>query len=171
MCLAAHVEILGSSSTASYILLGLFLNMMIYVFTMTDDFQLHAQIDDEGLVFSRSTNTSSLKIVFGSLNQTILDGGNNTEHFRIAFIDPTNDILQRHVDFDFTITRENREIFRLSNMSGQPHFPIHSSRGWEIVPVVLDDSAKSGEYIFKIIIQGILFHPIAHEEAEFRILY
>lgn len=171
MCLTAHIQILGSSSKVSYILLGVFLNIMIYAITMADDFLLYAQINDEGIVFSRSTNTSSLEIIFESLNHTLLDGEGYSEHFRIAFIDPKKDILQRYIDFDFTISREDREIFRLSNMSGQPYFPIHSSRGWEIVPVVLDDSARSGEYIFKIIIQGILFHPIAHEESEFRILY
>lgn len=100
-----------------------------------------------------------------------MESGGNAEQFRIAFIEPKKNILQRHIDFDFTISKEDREIFRLSNMSGQPHIPVHSSRGWEIVPVVLEGFTKSGEYVFKIVVQGISFYPIEPEEAEFRVQY
>jgi hypothetical protein len=117
-------------------------------------------------------NTSNLLIILDSINSTTLDnGGDEAKLFRIAFIDPTTLLVQRHIDFDFTIINDDRETFRLSNMSGQPNFPIHSSKGWEIVPVIIDGFPKSEEYLFKIVVQGISFYPITPEEAKFRVQY
>jgi hypothetical protein len=145
---------------------------MIYFFITLVDYSLYGQGDNEEIVFTRSTNTSSLNIILESINRTALDTEEDgTEPFRIAFIDPKKNILQRHIDFDFMILKEDRVIFRLSNMSGQPFIPIHSSRGWEIVPVTLEDFTKSGEYIFKIVVHGISFNPITPEIAEFSIQY
>jgi hypothetical protein len=145
---------------------------MIYIFTMASAFPLYGQVNSEAIIFSRIVNTSSFLIILESINSTTLDNvGDEAKLFRIAFIDPTTLLVQRHIDFDFTIIKDNKEIFRLSNMSGQPNFPIHSSKGWEIVPVIIDGFPKSEEYLFKIAVQGISFYPITPEEAEFRVQY
>jgi hypothetical protein len=145
---------------------------MIYIFTMASAFPLHGKMNNETITFSKSVNTSSLEVTLDSINSTTLDnGGDEAKLFRIAFIDPTTLLVQRHIDFDFTIIKDDKEIFRLSNMSGQPNFPIHSSKGWEIVPVIIDGFPKSEEYLFKIVVQGISFYPITPEEAIFRVQY
>jgi hypothetical protein len=145
---------------------------LIYIFTMASAFPLHGQMNNETIIFSKSENTSSLEVSLDSINSTTLDnGGDGAAIFRIAFIDPTTLLVQRHIDFDFTIIKDDKEIFRLSNMSGQPNFPIHSSKGWEIVPVIMDGFPKSEEYLFKIVVQGISFYPITPEEAKFRVQY
>jgi hypothetical protein len=145
---------------------------MIYIFTMASAFPLHGKMNNETITFSKSVNTSSLEVTLDSINSTTLDnGGDKAKLFRIAFIDPTTLLVQRHIDFDFTIIKDDKEIFRLSNMSGQPNFPIHSSKGWEIVPVIIDGFPKSEEYLFKIVVQGISFYPITPEEAIFRVQY
>ena len=169
MYLNTRIQILGSSAKSCYIFLILSLSM-IYSFIMVYDFPLYGQVNNEEIAFTRSINTSSLEIIFESINRTTLDKrGDEAELFRIVFMDPTKNIVQRHIDFDFTIFKEDREIFRLSNMSRQPHIPIHSSKGWEIVPVVIDGFTKSEEYLFKVVVQGISFYPIEPEEAEFRV--
>jgi hypothetical protein len=152
-------------------LIVLFLSM-VYIFTMSSASPMYGQTNNEAIIFSKSVNTSSLEITLESINSTALNNGTDeAKLFRIAFIDPTKNIVQRHIDFDFTIIKDDKEIFQLSNMSGQPHFPIHSSKGWEIVPVIIDGFPKSEEYLFKIVVQGISFYPITHEEAKFRVQY
>ena len=169
MFLNTHARILEFPTQSCYIFLVLFLGM-IFGFNMVCVFPLYGQGNNEEIIFSRSVNTSSLEITLESINCTTLDkGGDEAELLRIAFMDPTKNMVQRHIDFDFTIFKEDREIFRLSNMSGQPNIPIHSSKGWEIVPVVIEDFIKSEEYLFKIVVQGISFYPITPEEAKFRI--
>ena len=169
MILSTRVRILGFSTKSCYMFLILFLGM-IYIFTMASAFPLYGQGNNEEIIFPRSVNTSSLEVTLESINNTTLDnGGDEAELFRIAFIDPTKNMVQRHIDFDFTIIKDDREIFRLSNMSGQPNFPIHSSKGWEIVPVIMEGFTKSEEYLFEIVVQGISFYPITPEEAKFRV--
>jgi hypothetical protein len=145
---------------------------MVNLFTTGNDFSLYGQVDDEVNVLAMSTNTSNLEIRLESVNRTTLDRElDDAELFRIAFVDPKTNIIQRHIDFDLTILKEDKEIFRLSNNSVQSHIPFHSSRGWEIIPVVIGNFTKSGEYIFRIVVEGISFYPISPEEAEFRIQY
>jgi hypothetical protein len=67
--------------------------------------------------------------------------------------------------------KDGKEVFRASNQTGQPNIPLHSIPGTMDIPLFTYDFQKSGEYIVKIPVVGILFNPIIPEVAEFRIRY
>ena len=132
---------------------------------------VHGQDKGDEIMLRNSTNASSLDIMLESINNTLLNEEDNVEQFRITFIDPIRDSVQRHIDFDFVILKENKEFFRLSNQTGQALFPIHSSTGWTTIPIYPEIFQGSGEYTFQVLINGISFYPIKPEEAEFKIKY
>ena len=92
-------------------------------------------------------------------------------HFRVGFLQPNTNEVQRHVDFNFIIVKNGKEVFRASNQTGQPHIPLHSIPGTMDIPLFTYDFEKTGESTIKIPVFGILFNPIIPEEAKFRIEY
>lgn len=122
---------------------------------------------DNSTVMRSLTNGSSLEVILAPL-----EGSADDEmQFRVGFLQPDKNQLQEHVDFNFIIIKNGKEVFRASNQTGQPNIPLHSIPGTMDIPIYTYDFQKSGEYAIKIPVVGILFNPIKPEEADFRIRY
>ena len=122
---------------------------------------------DNTTVMRRLTNGSSLEVILAPLQKTPDD----EMQFRVGFLQPNKNKLQEHVDFNFIILKNGKEVFSASNQTGQPNIPLHSIPGTMDIPIFTYDFQESGEYTIKIPVIGILFNPINPEEAEFRIGY
>jgi hypothetical protein len=95
----------------------------------------------------------------------------NTEktnpYFRVLFLYPESDRLERHIDYDFVILDNHKKIFQLSNASGHPLFPVHSSSGIGVIPIPPDFG--KGVFTIEVIIDGISFIPVEREEVQFQL--
>ena len=137
------------------------------VFSAYNVVSIFAYATSNDTILRSQTNASSLEVLLVPLSNV----SGEEMHFRIRFLQPNTDELQRHVDFNFIVLKDGKEVFRASNQTGQPDIPLHSIPGTMDIPLLTYDFQKSGEYTIKIPVFGILFNPIIPEEAEFTIKY
>jgi hypothetical protein len=83
--------------------------------------------------------------------------------FKVAFLHPGTDSIVQHIDYDFVIMKDGKEIFKASAQAGQQQ-PIHSTEGTVTIPYKFEDQ---GDYLIKVTISGIRFLPIEPETATF----
>lgn len=83
--------------------------------------------------------------------------------FKINFFEPTTDKIQVHVDYDFQVLDNGKEIFSAAKQINQPL--LHTAEGSVTIPFMF---SSSGVYSIKIPILGINFIPINPEYAEFK---
>ena len=83
--------------------------------------------------------------------------------FKINFIEPTTDKIQVHVDYDFQVLDNGKEIFSAAKQINQPL--LHTAEGSVTIPFMF---SSPGVYSIKIPILGINFIPINPEYAEFK---
>src|SRR5262245_9298593 len=57
------------------------------------------------------------------------------EKFKVSFLQPSN-IVQVHVDYDLSLMKDNKQIFKASNVTGQPL--LHTAEGVVTIPFKLD---------------------------------
>jgi hypothetical protein len=82
--------------------------------------------------------------------------------FMITFLQPSSQTVQVHVDYDFAITNNDKEVFRASTKTGQPL--LHTAEGIVKIPYKFD---QGGEYSLQVSVMGINFIPIKTEQALF----
>ena len=148
------------------IIISVSITMMI-IFSAHNGGSIVAYATSNSTVLRSSTCASSLDVLLVPLSNV----SREEIHFKVGFLQPNTNELQRHVDFNFIIIKDGKEVFRASNQTGQPNIPLHSIPGTMDIPLFTYDFLKSGEYIIKIPVVGILFNPIIPEMAEFRIRY
>jgi hypothetical protein len=85
--------------------------------------------------------------------------------FKINFIEPTTDKIQVHVDYDFQVLDNGKEIFSAAKQINQPL--LHTAEGSVTIPFVF---SSPGVYSIKIPVLGINFIPINPEYAEFKLV-
>jgi hypothetical protein len=141
--------------------------IVMITFSTYNGISILAYATSNSTVLRNSTNASSLEVLLVPLSNV----SREEMHFRVGFLQPNTNELQRHVDFNFIIIKDGKEVFRASNQTGQPQIPLHSIPGTMDITLFTYDFQKIGEYIIKIPVFGILFNPIIPEEAEFRIKY
>ena len=141
--------------------------IMMIVFSAHNGGSVVAYAISDSTVLRSSTNASSLDVLLVPLSNI----SREEMHFKVGFLQPNTSDLQRHVDFNFIIINDGKEVFRASNQTGQPNIPLHSIPGTMDIPLFTYDFQRTGEYVIKIPVFGILFNPIIPEEAEFRIRY
>ncbi len=141
--------------------------IMLIIFSAYDGRSIIAYTMNDSTVLRSSTNASSLEVLLAPLSNV----SREEMHFKVGFLQPNSNELQRHVDFNFIIMKGGKEVFRASNQTGQPNIPLHSIPGTMDIPLFTYDFQRTGEYIIKIPVFGILFNPIIPEEAEFRIRF
>lgn len=83
--------------------------------------------------------------------------------FKINFFEPTTDKIQVHVDYDFQVLDNGKEIFSAAKQINQPL--LHTAEGSVTIPFIF---SSSGVYSIKIPVLGINFIPINPEYAEFK---
>jgi hypothetical protein len=141
--------------------------IMMIVFSAYNGTSILAYATSNSTVLRSSTNASSLDVLLVPLSNV----SREEMHFRVGFLQPNTNELQRHVDFNLIVLKDGKEVFSASNQTGQPQIPLHSIPGTMDIPLFTYDFQKAGEYTIKIPVFGILFNPIMPEEAEFRIKY
>jgi hypothetical protein len=87
---------------------------------------------------------------------------NVNSQFMITFLQPSTQTVQVHVDYDFAITKMNKEVFRASSTTGQPL--LHTAEGIVKIPYKFEEG---GQYSLQISVMGINFIPIKTEQALF----
>src|SRR4029453_9302680 len=85
----------------------------------------------------------------------------NTQ-FKITFLQPSSQTVQVHVDYDFSISKMNSEVFRASSSTGQPLLP--TAEGMVSIPYKFN---QEGEYSVQVSVMGINFIPLKTEQALF----
>ena len=83
------------------------------------------------------------------------------EKFKVSFLQPSNTV-QVHVDYDLSIMKDKKEIFRASSVTGQPL--LHTAEGVVTIPFKFD---QPGKYTIVVSTMGINFIPIKTEIAKF----
>ncbi|MGZ5489664.1 MAG: hypothetical protein ACXW2E_05005 [Nitrososphaeraceae archaeon] len=83
--------------------------------------------------------------------------------FKINFFEPTTDKIQVHVDYDFQVLDNGKEIFSAAKQINQPL--LHTAEGSVTIPFMF---SSSGVYSIKIPVLGINFIPLNPEYAEFK---
>ena len=87
---------------------------------------------------------------------------NGNSQFKITFLQPSSQTVQVHVDYDFSISKMNSEVFRASSSTGQPL--LHTAEGIVSIPYKFN---QEGEYSVQVSVMGINFIPIKTEQALF----
>ena len=89
---------------------------------------------------------------------------NANSAFKISFLQPSSQTVQVHIDYDFAILKQDKEIFRASSITGQPL--LHTAEGIVTIPYKFD---QGGQYLLQISVMGINFIPIKTEQALFEL--
>jgi len=90
--------------------------IMLIIFSAYDGGSIIAYTMNDSTVLRSSTNASSLEVLLAPLSNV----SREEMHFKVGFLQPNSNELQRHVDFNFIIMKDGKEVFRASNQTGQP---------------------------------------------------
>ena len=83
--------------------------------------------------------------------------------FKINFLESGTDKIQVHVDYDFQVSKNGKEVFSAAKQINQPL--LHTAEGSVTIPFMF---SSPGSYSIKIPVLGINFIPINPEYAEFK---
>jgi hypothetical protein len=137
---------------------------IIVGFIFTGSFLGSASIEDSfGIIdqnLLQSTTGGSLDINITSPEVISTD---KEVKFKINFFEPGTDTIQVHVDYDFQVLKNGKEIFSAAKQINQPL--LHTAEGSITIPFMF---SSSGSYSIKIPVLGINFIPINPEYAEFK---
>ncbi len=92
---------------------------------------------------------------------------NAQSEFKVSFLKKGTSSIQPHIDYDFTIMKNGKEVFSASNQTGQPGKPLHTAESVVTIPYKFLDTGNN--YSIKVSVEGILFNPIRPESVEFPI--
>jgi hypothetical protein len=111
-----------------------------------------------------STSGNSLDIL---VEPRWSDGGKAS--FKVSFLRHGTDTLQVHVDYNFVIMKDGRQIFSAAAPLGQPS--VHTVEGIVIIPIPTAPYKfpNNGDYSIEISVSGISFTPINTETASFSV--
>jgi hypothetical protein len=97
-------------------------------------------------------------------------------NFTVSFEQKGGNVVQPHIDYDVTITKDGKRVFQASALGGgiikgtsiiaHPNQPLHATTGIVTIPFTFQ---KQGDYIMNVTVYGILFNPIDPEYAQFPI--
>jgi hypothetical protein len=92
---------------------------------------------------------------------------NAQSQFKVSFLKKGTSSIQPHIDYDFVIMKNGKEVFSASNQTGQPGKPLHTAESVVTIPYKFADTGNN--YSIKVSVEGILFNPIRPESVEFPI--
>jgi hypothetical protein len=112
---------------------------------------------------TKATSGGSLKVQIEPTPKVLK--ANTPTKFKITF-DKTPGGVQPHVDYDFLITNNGKNVFSASASTGQTGTPLHTAEGIVTIPY---EFKTPGGYTLSVKVYGILFNPIKPESADFPI--
>jgi hypothetical protein len=112
---------------------------------------------------TKATSGGSLKVQIEPTPKVLK--ANTPTKFKITF-DKTPGSVQPHVDYDFLITNNGKNVFSASSSTGQTGTPLHTAEGIVTIPY---EFKTPGVYTLTVKVYGILFNPIKPESADFPI--
>ena len=121
---------------------------------------------------SSAPNSSMKKTTSGGALDVVLQpspepiGHTAPTSFKVTFLQKGTDKVQPHIDYDFTITNNGKQVFQASQLAGQPGKPLHTAEGAVTIPYTFQ---SNGDYSINIPVYGILFNPIKPESADFSV--
>jgi hypothetical protein len=138
---------------------------IIVGFFFTSSFLGSAFIEDSfGIIdqnLLQSTTGGSLDVNITSSPEVI--STDKEVKFKINFFEPGTDTIQVHVDYDFQVLKNGKEIFSAAKQINQPL--LHTAEGSVTIPFMF---SSPGSYSIKIPVLGVNFIPINPEYAEFK---
>jgi hypothetical protein len=109
-----------------------------------------------------TSGAGSLDILLETFSNPIIK---NTEiDFKVIFHQKGSNVVQNHIDYDFIITKEGKQLIQASGVAGQAGIPLHTAEGIVTIPYRFQDT---GDYLVNITVYGILFNQINPEYALF----
>jgi Fe-S cluster assembly iron-binding protein IscA len=108
------------------------------------------------------TSGGSLNVILQPSPFPVIKGSQT--NLKVSFDQKGSSAVQPHVDYDLTIMKDDKHVFQLSNSTGYPNQPLHTTGGIVTIPYTFQ---QEGTYVINITIYGILFHPIKPETAQF----
>ena len=131
------------------------------IFSITPS-SVHAQTASSGM--KKTTSGGSLDVLVQPSPEPI--GNKAQTSFKVTFLQKGTDKVQPHIDYDFTIANNGKQVFQASQLAGQPGQPLHTAEGAVTIPYKFQ---VPGDYSIKISLYGILFNPIKPESADFSV--
>jgi hypothetical protein len=111
-----------------------------------------------------TTGAGSLDILLEtSSNPIVKDAQVN---FKVIFDQKGSNMVQNHIDYDFVITKNGKQLLLASGLAGQAGIPLHTAEGIVTIPYRFQDT---GYYSVNVTVYGILFNQINPEYALFPI--
>jgi len=112
----------------------------------------------------KTTSGGTLDVVVQPSSEPV--GHTGPTSFKVTFLQKGTDKVQPHIDYDFTITNNGKQVFQASQLAGQPGKPLHTAEGAVTIPYTFQ---SSGDYSINVPVYGILFNPIKPESADFSV--
>jgi len=115
----------------------------------------------------KSTTSGGSLDVMLEPSKTSIDTNGQTS-FKVAFLKPKTNPPQVHIDYDFTIEKDGKTVYRAAEHTGQQPAPpyLHTAEGIVTIPYKFE---QNGSYTVKVTLYGINFVPLKPETAVFPI--
>jgi hypothetical protein len=110
------------------------------------------------------TSGGSLNVILQPSPFPVIKGSQT--NLKVSFDQKGSSAVQAHVDYDLTIMKDDKQVFKLSSQAGYPNQPLHTAEGVASIPYTFQ---QAGTYIINITVYGFLFNPIKPETAQFTI--
>jgi len=118
-----------------------------------------------GASMNKVTSGGSLNVILQPSPFPVIKGSQT--NLKVSFDQKGSSALQAHVDYDLTIMKDGKQVFQLSNSTGYPNQPLHTTEGVVTIPYTFQ---QEGTYVVNITVYGILFNPITPETVQYTII-
>jgi hypothetical protein len=146
--------------------------MNISLVTFALSFSIFGILLTTSLTFVQTSDAAMYKVTSGGSLNVILQPspfpvikGSQT-NLKVSFDQKGSSAVQPHVDYDLAIMKDDKQVFQLSNSTGYPNQPLHTTEGVVTIPYTFQ---QEGTYVINITVYGFLFNPITPETAPFTI--
>ena len=110
------------------------------------------------------TSGGSLNVILQPSPFPVIKGSQT--NLKVSFDQKGSSAVQPHVDYDLTIMKDDKQVFQLSNSTGYPNQPLHTTGGVVTIPYTFQ---QEGPYVINITVYDILYNPIKPETSQFTI--
>jgi Fe-S cluster assembly iron-binding protein IscA len=136
-----------------------------YVINITVYGILHHLIKPETAQFTMVVaRGGSLNVILQPSPFPVIKGSQT--NLKVSFHQKGSSAVQPHVDYDLTIMKDDKKVFQLSNSTGYPNQPLHTTGGIVTIPYTFQ---QEGTYVINITVYDILYNPIKPETSQFTI--